>query len=277
MIKRKLKYFIPPVLLELFNLVLPSKSVNFKGVYANWEAVSKLASGYESESILQQAIINTQKVISNEVSYERDGVVFNDNSYPFPLISALLRSATESKNRLCVLDFGGSLGSTYYQCRSFLNGLDSLKWCVVEQSHFVKAGNTYFANDVLHFYRSISEVLKQHKPNLILFSGVLQYLPAPFATLQEAIKSGAEYIVIDRNPFIARGKRLLSLQKVPKKIVASSYPVWLFNEDELKEYFLGKYIEITTFEALDGVIGNGRLKSVFKGMVFKRINLESGS
>ena len=269
--KNTLKSFVPPVILGLFHRLNQRNSVHFSGVYANWESALKDSKGYDSDAILQQAITKTQLVVSGKVAYERDGVVFDDNSYSYQLLALLLRAATENNNKLKVLDFGGSLGSTYYQCCSFLQGIDNLKWCVVEQSHFAEAGNRYLANDILSFQNTIADSISLHQPNVVLFSGVLQYLPEPYAILQEAIASKADYIVIDRNPFIVKGETVLSLQKVPKRIVESSYPVWLFSESELKGLFLGKYSEITTFDALDGTIGFGQLRANFKGIIYKKM------
>jgi putative methyltransferase (TIGR04325 family) len=269
--KKILKSFTPPVILDLFRRLNQKKSVRFSGAYPNWETAVKDSKGYDSVAILEQSVAKTQLVLSGKAAYERDGVVFDDNSYPYQLLTILLRVATENNNNLSVLDFGGSLGSTYYQCRSFLQGVDSLKWCVVEQSHFVEAGNTYFADDVLSFYDTIADSIRYCKPHVVLFSGVLQYLPEPYVILQEAINSKADYIVVDRNPFIVKGDTVLSLQKVPKRIVDSSYPVWIFNEPELKRVFCGKYSEIATFDALDGTIGHGRLKADFKGLIYMRM------
>lgn len=269
--KKILKSLVPPVILDIFRRLNQKKSVCFSGVYPDWETAEKDSKGYDAVAILQQAIAKTQLVVSGKAAYERDGVVFDDNSYPYQLLAILLRAATENNNKLTVLDFGGSLGSTYYQCRSFLQGVDSLKWCVVEQSHFVEAGNKYFTDDVLSFYNNIADSVEHYQPNVVLFSSVLQYLPEPFSILQEAVNSKAGYIVIDRNPFIVKGETVLSLQKVPKQIVDSSYPVWLFNESEFKLIFLGKYSEIATFDALDGTIGHGRLKADFEGIIYKRM------
>ena len=77
-------------------------------------------------------------------AFERDGVVFDQPDYNFPLLACLLRVATESGNRLRVLDFGGSLGSTYFQCRPFLGGVSELRWTVVEQPQFVECGRREF-------------------------------------------------------------------------------------------------------------------------------------
>jgi putative methyltransferase (TIGR04325 family) len=269
-IKTIAKFLIPRWLVNWYYHV-SGQTIQFKGVYPNWQAAVKDAKGYDEEAILQQVIAKTQLIVTGKAAYERDGVVFDKPEYSYPLLALLLRAASEKNNKLTVLDFGGSLGSSYYQCRSFLQGIDSLKWCVVEQSHFVEAGNTYFADDILSFYNTIADSISHYQPDVVLFSGVLQYLPEPFVILQETISSKADYIVIDRNPFIVKGNIVLSLQKVPKQIVDSSYPVWLFNESEFKRVFSGKYSEIATFNALDGTVGHGRLKADFKGIIYSRM------
>ena len=237
----------------------------------SWREASANATGYDSDSILAKVIVATNKVTSGETKFERDGVTFDVMHYPFPLIATLLRASTENRGQLTVLDFGGALGSSYYQCRDFLQGVNNLHWCVVEQAHFVESGSAHFATQNLSFFYQMKDVWTTHQPNVILFSGVLQYLPEPFVVLKEAIDSQVEYIIIDRTPFIEYGVSIISLQKVPTQIINSSYPVWLFNESEFKQIFSGKYSEITSFDALDGVIGQGRLKANFKGIVFKII------
>ena len=269
-IKKQLKYFLPPIFLDLYKNLF-GKGILFSGNYMSWREASANATGYDSDSILAKVIVATNKVTSGETKFERDGVTFDVMHYPFPLIATLLRASTENRGQLTVLDFGGALGSSYYQCRDFLQGVNNLHWCVVEQAHFVESGSAHFATKNLSFFYQMKDVWTTHQPNVILFSGVLQYLPEPFVVLKEAIDSQVEYIIIDRTPFIEYGVSIISLQKVPTQIINSSYPVWLFNESEFKQIFSGKYSEITSFDALDGVIGQGRLKANFKGIVFKII------
>jgi putative methyltransferase (TIGR04325 family) len=265
---KKTKFFI----LDLFNFLNKNKLVHFFGVYKNWKIAKKYSKGYDQNKILDNALSAAKLVASGKAAYERDGVVFYKNLYSYELITIVLRAATENNNKCTVIDFGGSLGSVYFQNCSFLKGIKNLKWCVVEQNNFVEVGNKYIADDVIIFFNSIKDILRNfYKPNVIIFSGVLQYLPNPYAILKKAINSRADYIVIDRNPFIVEGKTILSIQKVPKTIVDSSYPVWLFNESELKNIFLKKYKEITAFNAVDGIIGYGQLKAQFKGIVYKKI------
>ena len=96
--KKTLKSLVPPVVLDLFRRLNQRKSVHFSGTYPNWETVEKDAKGYDSVAILQQAVAKTQLVVSGKATYERDGVVFDDNSYPYQLLTILLRAATENNN-----------------------------------------------------------------------------------------------------------------------------------------------------------------------------------
>ena len=269
-IKRIAKFLVPVWFVNLY-FQIRGLTIRFVGTYPNWQAAEKEAIGYDADEILQKVIEKTRLVVSGEVAYERDGIAFDEPVYCYPLIALLLRVTTENNNKLTVLDFGGSLGSTYYQCRSFLQGVSVLKWGVVEQSHFVESGKMHFSNEVLSFHHSFDDFSAKFQPNVVILSGVLQFLSEPFVVLEKAIISEADYIVIDRTPFIDEGDTVLTLQKVPKHIVDSSYPVWLFNEVEFKNVFFGKFSEIATFDAIDSTIGYGRLKANFKGIMFKRI------
>ena len=106
----------------------------------------------------------TLEVIAGRAAFERDSVLFNEVQHSFPVLAGLLRAATENEGRLCVLDFGGSLGSSYFQCRGFLSVPSLLSWNVVEQPHFVRCGRECIESEQLKFYFTIDDVLKENKP-----------------------------------------------------------------------------------------------------------------
>ena len=58
---------------------------------------------------------------------------------------------TNNENRLNVIDYGGSLGTSYFQNLKFLNQVDDFRWNIVEQEAFVKIGKEYFSNENLFF------------------------------------------------------------------------------------------------------------------------------
>jgi putative methyltransferase (TIGR04325 family) len=210
------------------------------------------------------------KVRQGEAIAERDSVLFETPQYPFPLIATLLRAAQESQGNLSVLDYGGALGSSYYQCRDFLHGLKTLRWCIVEQPKFVACGQREFQNDTLYFYESVEASIAEAHPQVVLLSGVLQYLAKPVQLLNQLVAIGAAFIVIDRTPIVVCGQQVISVQHVPETINGSSYPVWLFNEEHLKSPFRGKYDELAVFDAVDGQLGHGALKARFKGFIYRQ-------
>src|SRR3546814_6742160 len=85
-----------------------------------------MSSGYSESAILDRVRTATRAVVAGEAAYERDSVLFDKADYPFALITALLRAAASADMRLDVIDFGGSLGSTYRRSEEHTSELQSL-------------------------------------------------------------------------------------------------------------------------------------------------------
>ena len=133
---------------------------------------------------------------------ERDSLIFDHIEYSYPLLSGLLWIAGINKGRLNVLDFGGSLGSTYFQNKYFLDSIPQVNWCIVEQPDFVRTGTELFADERLHFFDSIESCISAYDINLVLLSSVLQYLEKPYELIENIISKHPEFIIIDRTPFV---------------------------------------------------------------------------
>ena len=142
---------------------------------------------------------------------------------------------------LKVLDFGGSLGSSYYQNKKFLDSLENVSWNIVEQKNFVDIGRLEFQDDKLKFYYSISDCIKNQNPNVLLLSSVLQYIENPYKLLDEILEYDFDFILLDRMIFSKENKGdMITIQNVNLKGY-SSIPSWLFSEDKLLSYFYNKY------------------------------------
>jgi putative methyltransferase (TIGR04325 family) len=265
---RLIRDWLPPAILSHYRSLL-QESISFNGNYLSWQDALLDSAGYDSSQILENVRNAAMQVVKGDSAYERDSVVFEKLDYPFPLLSVLMRAALENSGRLTVLDFGGSLGSSYFQCRKYLSGIKKLRWHVVEQPHFVKCGNEEFRNGELEFYSTIAQSAMHGESNLVLLSGVLQYLSNPYSILAEAKATGSEFIIIDRNPFLESGGKRLVVQRVSMQWSHSSYPAWLFNMKELVDFMSQDYELIAEFDALDGSIGRGSNKANFKGLIFK--------
>ena len=136
---------------RLFKKILPSFAVKFlrkidkSGLYfeysnRNWNDAQAMCSGYNQENILAKVYESSQKVLAGEAVFERDSVLFYEEDFQWPLSAGLFMSAAQHKGRLAVLDFGGSLGSVYFQHKKLFENLSNFEWNVVEQDHFVKLG-----------------------------------------------------------------------------------------------------------------------------------------
>ncbi len=239
----------------------------WSGNYKSWDLAQRRCSGYNAENILKTALNSTLKVKNDEAKYERDSFIFDEIQYNYPLLSSLMWIAAQNNGKLRVLDFGGALGSTYFQNKSFLDTLPYVEWNIVEQPHFVEAGNQYITNNELKFHNSIKECLKKHKIDVILLSSVIQYVEEPYVLLGEILISGIDFVIIDRTPFVDYNDRI-TVQKVNPKIYRASYPCWFFNKNRFVDFVTEKYSLIMEFDALD----RANIKSEFKGFLFRRIN-----
>ena len=257
---RILKDYLPPILIRQITGLF----YGWKGNFTSWEEAKKKSTGYDSDLILNKVKDALLKVKNGEAVAERDSVLFDKIEYSFPLLTSLLWIASENKNKLNIIDFGGSLGSSYFQNKKFFSSLNEINWNIVEQKHFVECGKKYFQNSELHFFESIEECLKEQNSNAILLSSVLQYIDKPYDLIEYIIDKKFTYIIIDRTPFINNDDRI-TIQKVHPNIYNASYPSWFFNENKLLKKFTQNYELITDFETPD----KANIKSVFKGFLFK--------
>jgi putative methyltransferase (TIGR04325 family) len=232
-----IKEYLPPIFVRKAISLLYGWSGNFK----TWEDAKNKCTGYDSDVIFNKVRDAILKVKSGEAAYERDSVLFDKIHYSFPLLAALSQVALKNTGRLDILDFGGSMGSSYFQNRKMFENITQLNWCVVEQNHFVKEGQKIFADNHLHFYYTVDDCLKEHNINTLLLGSVLQYIEKPYELLEELISKKIEYIIVDRTPLLITGDDRITIQKVPAKIYKAQYPCWLLNESHVLSLFLRKY------------------------------------
>lgn len=248
----------------------PKPFVWFKS-YPDWQTAEKNATGYDAEHILEKCKNALLQVRDGTAAYERDSVLFNEIQYSWGLLAGLQKAAIDHSNELCVIDFGGSLGSSYFQNRDFLGNLKSLKWCIVEQPHFVKCGQENFENDQLKFYYTIEDCLKENTPHVLLLSSVIQYLEHPYNWIEKFIAYGIPYIIIDRTAFIEAATDVTCLQSVPPYIYQASYPCWFFERQHLVEQFTKGYQVLGKFDSgYTAAMDLDRKKIYWDGLILKK-------
>ncbi len=267
------KGWIPPAFIKLIHTIshhiFPSSRFGLSGNYATWNDALKASTGYDSDHILEKTKQALLKVKNGEAVYERDSVLFDDIQYSWPLLAGLMWVAAQSGGRLNVLDFGGSLGSTYFQNREFLNALPEVRWNIIEQPDHVRVGKEFFEDEILRFYPNIKEYSKENSPDVILLSSVMQYLENPYETLESIFKLTSSNIILDKTPFWNGEVDRLCVQHVPPSIYEARYPSWIFSRSKiLKLVETEGWTVIAHFENDDYL--PGPVEFSYEGMIISR-------
>lgn len=259
----QLREFLPPALLRILHRSWLKKHGWF-GNFHSWEDAEKATVGYDSAVIVEKVKNALLKVKNGEAAFERDSVLFKNIEYNWPIVAALTWVAAQNDGRLNLLDFWGSLGSLFYQNKTFLTSLKSVQWNVVEQENFVVTGKQFFQDEQLKFYYSVEECLKENTVDLILLSSVLPYIKEPYAVLSQF--KDFKFVVIDKMPFIDSETDRLTIQKVPKDIYQASYPAWFFSEKKFMAFISSDFDIIADFQT--DIMAN--FPAVFKGFILTK-------
>lgn len=261
-----LKQFIPPF---FFTLVKKGKKYGWKGDYKSWMDAKNSSDNYENAEILEKVKHALLKVKQGEAIFERDSVLFSEIHYSWPLLSALLWIANLKKGVLHVADFGGSLGSSYFQNRKFLCGISVLHWNIIEQKNFVDCGRASFQDDTLRFYYNPEQLVAEWGiPDLLVFSCVLPYLEKPYEVLENLKIYKIPFVIIDDTYFNYESRDRICVQRVPPKIYNASYPCWMLNYEGIKSVMTKDYELISEHENDSQIFLDGK-KIQYRGMLFK--------
>jgi putative methyltransferase (TIGR04325 family) len=265
------KEWIPPGLIKVIRFFWHREN-RFVGNFSDWYQALAQCSGYDSQLILNKVLESSIKVKNGEAAYERDSVVFNEPNYNWTILTAIMWSAAQNGGRLNVLDFGGALGSLYFQNRTFFDELRDVRWSIVEQPHFVAAGKKYIQDDTLKFYNTIDECLSENDPCVVLLSSVIQYLPDENNLLDTLNRTCAKILIIDRTPFNSKMENDICIQIVTDNIYSAKYPMRILSFQKV----IDKLSEWSVFSRIPSpegtVLTNAGLEFGFEGIIFKRKN-----
>lgn len=249
-----LRQLLPPALARL--APRRRRRYGFFGDYPDWAGARAASAGYDQEAILERVLAAMREVRDGRAACERDSCLFDSVQYAWPLLTGLLWAAARNGGALRVMDYGGSLGSLYFQGRAFLAGLPLVRWGVVEQPAFVHAGRREFEDGTLAFFENAADCAAALAPNTAVFSSVLQYLEDPRAALEQALAHGCTTLLLDRLPVIDGPQDRLCVQRVDPALMAASYPCRLFSEQRLRRSLDGLRI-VAEFPGADPSLGLG--------------------
>ena len=111
--------------------------------------------------------------------------------------------------------------------------------------------------------------MSTHRPNALLLSSVLQYVPSPYTLLKSLLQHRIPHLIIDRTAFLCSNCERLTVQHVPDSIYSASYPAWFFSENHFhSEIRSAGYRLVADFPGSDDISPEGE-KAYFKGFVYE--------
>lgn len=244
-IKSLLKQWIPPAVAQMFR---SAPLVRWKDKYTDWDQAAAKTKGYDDRDILEKVSTAVQKVNSGLYPYERDGFLFDEPQYNWPFLASLGLVKASMEHKLNVVDFGGSLGSSFISNKALIESMIN-RWDVIEQQHFVQEGAGLSLHPSLRFYTHAKD-RSELRCDLLIFSSVLQYLEHPLALAENLLDQlRPAYILIDRTPVTDKYSFITTQQVFGT--VPSSYPLRIFNNKELTAHFenrgFSKHFEFNSF------------------------------
>lgn len=217
-----------------------SNHIWFEGIFENWSDAEAHSQGYSADAILFQVLESTKRVIDSGEGFERDGVLFDTSETDWVFHLACRLSLNFDKKGLRVCDFGGALGSKYFQHRDNLLRKVNVKWMVIEQENFVAAGRQLASSPQLTFHSSVRSCSK-YRPNLVILGSVLQYIENDTAILLELLALEPKVILLERHPASKSVREQIVVQHVPDRIYPASYPMKIFSDKALEKVLSGEY------------------------------------
>lgn len=271
MIKAFVRNIAPPILIKIY-FFFRFPRIKYGGVFKNWDKAKKNSKGYEHREIIKKIIDSSRLVRDGKAYYERDSILFYEKKYSWPILAGILSASNLDNYKIRVLDFGGALGSKYFQHRDYMELFDDIIWAVIEQEEINKIGKEEFQTNVLRFYATIKDCISDFIPNTILFGSVLQYLENPYHVLNQASKIDHKILIIERTPFINDCEDIITIQNIPKWIYKSSYPMHVFSMKKFINYIRGKWEIIAEINTEEGeCFIDARVKFDYKSMLLRKI------
>ncbi|MBD2548369.1 methyltransferase, TIGR04325 family [Microcystis elabens FACHB-917] len=192
------------------------------------------ATGYDAPVVAEQVEEATRAVLEGRAIYERDGTAFTTRP-DLPIHAALAPLVGPSST---IADFGGGLGGLFINAPElFPPGCLRL---VLEQATMVEAGRRMAAAFGLPIEFLDAERDPWPRVDVLILSGVLQYLPDPWGTLARLLEHCHPRAVIVDRTAVRRGPGRWSVQTNPGYYARTvTYPIQVLDRERLKRSFPG--------------------------------------
>ena len=176
----------------------------YSGPYKTWKSAQRKSAGYNQKYIISKVRKAALKAKNSKTQFEIDSLIFQ-KPYRNIHFKKILLNLSKNNNSIKVLDFGGSLGSTYFRYRDIFSSRKKIKWSIIEQNAFVKIGKKEFRDKKLNFFNNFNEFIKKNKKqqiDIFLLSSSLQYIRDYKKIISWAQRLNPEYLIILKTPII---------------------------------------------------------------------------
>ena len=248
--KDVLRALTPPILwqtpqrLKSHSAAPKSQSVEYEGPLPSWEAAVSRSDGWDSPVMTAKTLNAALMVRDGLLEFEQDLVARKNIVYSETILAFLLLVISRHKDVLNIIDFGGALGTNYFQNRKILRHLSAtaVRWNIVERPTLAKLGMEHFQTTELKFYSALNDVLSNPAPlpDALLFSGSLQCIADPFSLLDQAVNAGICIIALDRLPVSPGNEDTVYIQHPNPDVYQTTFPTWYFAKDAFVAWFVSR-------------------------------------
>jgi putative methyltransferase (TIGR04325 family) len=241
----------------------------FEGPIPSWAEAIMRSDGWDAAVITSKTLESALQVRDGLAEFERDGVVQRTIVYSNAILTGIIFALSSGSKHLRVIDFGGGLGTGYFQNRKILQHLPSvsISWHVVERPDLATLGSQHFERPDLHFSPCLDVINAnlEAAPDLFIFSGSFQFIVEPLTLLDQLINIEPRVLVFDRLLVAQSGKHAIFIQHPPATHYPATYPTWCF----AKDLFIEQVIE-RGFNLIDEFPGDPESRFDHCSMVFVR-------
>ena len=212
------------------------------GNYRTWEEALQATGPYKPK--MATLIETVRRYRDGEPSY-LNRYDASSRGVSYPLLAGLLTASVRCGGRLSVLDFGGSLGQTWFGLEWTLRHLPSpTMWCVVDQPECVADGVPLFESDRLRFYASVDAAASEHELNTVVCSSTLQYLDEPYEILDMLARLTLPHLILDRTPISNEDTELIMRQHTPAVMGGDVHPLRTLSRARIDAVLAGRGYEL---------------------------------
>jgi putative methyltransferase (TIGR04325 family) len=163
--------------------------------------------GYEDKELVDVIVAKTvqNRHLLNDAPYFNNATLSSLTSLLYCL---------EEYDSVNVVDLGGSTGLQYHIVRDLIVKNKKINWHVVESTALVEKSRSLFSTDELSFSDNLEKTIHDLKEiHLVHCSGVIQYMPDPYGTLEIIAASNARYLVFARMCFSKKANEVIIVQQ----------------------------------------------------------------